>query len=319
MKNYLMAPSAAPHVINIPETLRAIGAYAVVDDAILFVPSEVLDQLVEGDPSRVPGNDSYRHLRMCVYRACAMAPYLLAQSAGRERDRDLPERLVRFGSVRAALTHRTQLSRHYRRCGLPHGLPASSIFDEARAGTPINELAQVPPSAVGLVPPNALSVASGVTYDVAREEGTIVRVRPVEVMPGVGSYVWVDERGYFAPTRLVGELRRAPRAPNATLAEHVAATLAVFARLPRLYEEREARQSSLPFFRRIACFRSEDGAVIHRARLAAMFLLPASPTLTRPEEAPFHYGAADDCDRAWMASYLDASPGEIARPWDTRS
>lgn len=301
MTSSLTTTPVPSHVINIPETLRAVGVYAVVDDAILFVPSELIDELVERDPSRVGGDESYCDFRMSVYRACVMARYVLLRS-GTERHRDLPERLVRLGSVGAAVTHRDRLSRHYRRCGLPNGLPPSSIFDETRARASMTALEGLPPSAVGLVPGAPIFGDAAMTYDVARDDGTSVRVRTIEILPGVGSYVWVDDRGYFAPTRLLGELRRAPNV-NASPSEQAAATLAVFARLPRLYEEREPGQAGLPFFRRMARFRAQDDAVTHRTRLAAMFLLPASPSLTRPEEAGFHYGAAVDCDRSWMERY----------------
>lgn len=309
-----MAASAGPYRINIPETVRGIGAYAAVDDALFFVPSPLLAELVDSQLSRPTAADSYGHARACVYRACVIASCILAESAGDESTFEFPERLVRLASVRAAIAHRSELSRESERRGLRGGLPKGNVFVKACAAASIGELSAAAPSAVGLASAlgceDVLVTPADVAHDMPRDDGSTVRVRPLEIIPGLGSYVSVGERVYYAPTRLVGEL--VPLDSSASLRDHGLRTLAVFAQLPRLYGERATAQADVPSFRRIACFRTEAEAVAHRTRLAAMFLLPASPVLTRPHEVAMHYGAARDCDRPWIQHYLAAPETVLA-------
>jgi hypothetical protein len=106
----------------------------------------------------------------------------------------------------------------------------------------------------------------------------------------------------FVSTRALGRLISDRFPGHKTLPEYGRATINVFAALHEIYSSGASSQEHEQFSKRIARLDSEAATIEHRTRLAAMFQLPASRTLTRPDEVGLHYvSAGDHCDW-WMVS-----------------
>jgi hypothetical protein len=287
--------------VSIPETVRAVGLYTIVDGAMFFAPRDLLDTLVSGFLGSA--GDTYADARIAVYMACAGLPAALRGSARREVLLPFQKRLVRLASVSDAVAHWRELHALFAADARMNTVPAHRVFQRCGAATSIKELAARPPAAAGLTSSMDTGFASdsGIALTFVRDDATTVPVRMREIIHGVGSYVGVGGDVYFVPTAALADLivRRSP-ARLTSLADYAAATAAAFAHLPDALADSDPLRESVPFLERLRRFDTTEAAVAHRTRIAAMFLLPPSPNFTRQSEARFHFRDADThCDR-WI-------------------
>jgi hypothetical protein len=286
-------------VVSIVETVRGVGIYAIVDGALCFVPRDYVDGIMSG---LLEGKAlTYLDARAAAYKACALAPPVLAEYPAEEAKLPLPDRIAKFATPADAGRHWAEL-RDASQDALRAPLQPSAAL---AAPTTVDELMGRPPSAIGLSvhgAPNGVAVGyRGV--DVATGDGATVRVQVRETIFGVGTYLFSADEFYFLPTRALGELTTTMFPGPKDLREYGLAAAAVFARMPTIYAERRTREADRPFSRRTVRFDSEAEAVGHRTRLAAMFQLPASPTLTDRTEAQFHFVDSNHhCDSALLGS-----------------
>jgi len=276
------------HVVGIPVTVRPLGVYVVVNGELFFAPRDLIETIV----SSMLGDEDQQFVsvRSATYTACAGLPCTLAASGPAEAGYPLTERLVRFGSVQEAAVHWREL-----RDASELPLPWCRVLEEIRSDTTSHDLCSLPPSAIGVVTP---SLPPTIAINLSTGTGRRVALRGLETTTGIGSYVAIDGCVFFAPTRTMGALTRGI---GTNMRERGLAMASAFARLPDWFEENEASQADLSFSRRVVRFGSHEDVVGHRTRLAATFLLPAHSTLTRPDEARFHYvEGGGHCDHAWI-------------------
>lgn len=292
-----MSPCNRSFAVSIPHTFRAVGLYALVDGALFFAPRDLVDDLVARFLRRSDG--TYCQARTTVYKACAALPGILDITADTETNVGLPERLVRLRSMADALAHERALRDSF----AMHGAPALQREHRAVADAePVHwaaELVRRPPSAVGPGCPIGFTVCRDHEAHIVGADGCAARVQVREVIHRLGTYVSVDGVLHFAPTRALGDMlvRRRHAGGLATL-DGVLATVSAYAGIAQSFDENAAPLTTVPFSRRIARFSSPDAAIAHRTRLAAIHLLPASPTFTRRHERQFHFvSTAQHCDQ----------------------
>jgi hypothetical protein len=286
--------------ITLVETVRGVGIYALVDDAMYFVPRDHIDGMMSGHLRE--GGSRYREARTAVYLACGVVPHTLERFPEEEARMPLLERIVRLPRPEDA-------ARHWQRLRGASGNELHVQLEESRilrGHVAMRDLAGRPPSAIGLrlaATTGGFANHAGSSIGVRAPSGAIVCVGVREVIFGVGTYLDVGGALYFLPTRVLGRVIGQMSPKPRTLREYADATARAYVQLPAMYEEHAANQAQVPFSRRLVRFDSDEAAVGHRTRLAAMFQLRASPTLTRPDEAPLHFiDGQTDCDRPWIAS-----------------
>lgn len=274
------------------ETIRSVGTYAIVDDAIYFLPHDLLDDLVEQSLHRRDGSSTtYTTVRAATHLACALAPTVLDVSAPTEAMLPLPQRLVRFVTIADATRHRDDLADFYDALGSVKTFPREGRTALSGGARSLDERAAFPPKASFLGPSLKSVVVMGRSLLELRQRAAHGPAA-IETLSAVGTYLYAHGSTYFVPTRVVGDAG--------------GDVFGLVARLPAVHKAQSA-EAGIAFSRRIARFENDEEAVSHRTRLAAMLLVPPSPLLSRPAEVPLHYGERADCDRPWLAAHLQES------------
>jgi len=289
-------PNNIKVAITILTTVRGVGLYALVNGTIYFAPRDLVDSMMD---DLVSDGDPYSKMRGQVYRVCALLPSVLSVSALAEVDYALRDRIVALRSVDEAREHWLAVRTSFEEDGLRGMTPRHDVFGGVASSAPMDVLSSRPPSAISMTPEAGEAPQRGRAEVKTRRTGeTEVVVEAIEIVPLLGTYAHVGGQAFYASTRTMAVLTREYTRTARTMRDYADAVTRGLADLPLRHEEIVETQREAPFSRRLSRFASNEAAVAHRTRLAALYLLPASKRLTRSEDVRHHY-TAGSTDPDW--------------------
>ena len=281
--------------ITILTTVCGVGMYVVVNGALYFAPRDHIDSMMD---ELVADGDTYSRMRSHAYRVCALLPSVLSVSALAELDYALRDRIVALRSVDEAREHWRAVRISFEEDGLRGMTPPQDVFGGVTSSDSVDSLSSRPPSVISMAVGAGEARPAGAEVKTRGRDGNELIVEPLEILPLLGTYAHVGGDAYYVSTRSMAVLTREFTRAARTMPDYADAVMRGIADLPLRHEEIVETQREAPFSRRLVRFASNDAAVAHRTRLAALYLLPASKRLTRSEDVHHHY-TAGSTDPEW--------------------